>query len=161
MVSSICTYPFHMYRNGGLIFTLLLSALLISCGTMRPGSSRSVEVKLLEHYQEWKDTPYVLGGLEETGIDCSGFVMMTMEETFGVKLPRSTREQMQEGSRISKRSLRTGDLIFFQTGSQSYHVGIMVGSFRFIHAASSGGVSMDRIDNSYWEERYYLSRRVI
>lgn len=150
-----------MNRHGGLFLILFLGALLASCGTMRPGSSQSVEVQLLEHYKEWKDTPYVLGGLTDSGIDCSGFVMMTMEETFGVELPRSTREQMEHGSRINKRSLRTGDLIFFQTGPENYHVGIMVGSFRFIHAASSSGVSMDRIDNSYWEERYYRSRRVI
>ena len=150
-----------MHSKAGYFFTLFLCVLLASCGTMRPGSSRSVEVQLLEHYQDWSDTPYVLGGLTNSGVDCSGFVMLTVEETFGVELPRTTREQMQFGSRIRKRNLRTGDLIFFKTGPDTYHVGVMVGTFRFIHASVSGGVSMDRIDNSYWEDRYYLSRRII
>lgn len=150
-----------MHYRTGFILMIAISVLLISCGTLNTGSSRSPESSLMSTYSEWKGTPYILGGNSESGVDCSGFVMTAMQENFGIDLPRTTREQISEGRNVRQRYLRTGDLVFFDTGPLTYHVGIMVGTRRFIHASYSSGVTIDRLDNSYWQERFHAGRRVI
>lgn len=150
-----------MRSRPGFYLLLCTALLAVSCGTLNPGSSRSPEMRLMETYREWSDTPYTLGGNDQSGVDCSGFIKIAMEENFRVSLPRTTSEQIRRGTNVSKRFLRTGDLVFFDTGPLTYHVGIMVGTRRFIHASYSSGVTIDRIDQTYWSERFYAGRRVI
>jgi cell wall-associated NlpC family hydrolase len=78
---------------------------------------------------------YVYGGSSpRSGFDCSGLVRYVYGH-FGVTLPHSSYAQFGRGRRISRSSLRPGDLVFFDGLG---HVGMYVGNGRFIHAPHSG-----------------------
>lgn len=107
--------------------------------------------------------PYKYGGNSpDTGFDCSGFVDHVFRHTLGIKLPRSSYEISQVGQAISKSSLHTGDLVFFNTLHRKFsHVGIYLGGERFIHAPSSGGgVRTENMREDYWKTRYEGARRI-
>ncbi|WP_017940216.1 C40 family peptidase [Zestomonas thermotolerans] len=111
-------------------------------------------------------TPYRYGGnTPEGGFDCSGLIGYVYRDAAGVLLPRSTRELLALGvPRVSRDSLRSGDLVFFATsgGSQVSHAGIYVGEGRFVHAPSSGGtVRLDSLDMKYWQKTYLGARRIL
>ena len=110
-------------------------------------------------------TPYRTAGADPAiGFDCSGFVVYVYRDTLGLKLPRSTAEQYAMPAKSPRRNaLRTGDLLFFDTGGRGVsHVGIYVGEQRFVHAPNQGGrVRLDKLGDRYWEERYRGARRVV
>ncbi len=150
-----------LYRIPHLIFavcTLFSTLLLISCGS--PRGAVNPEVRLQQQFKQWEGTPYRLGGNSRNGIDCSSFVQMMMKDAFGIDIPRTTREQMEFGRRIPPGSARLGDLIFFQTGRTTYHVGILMRGDFFMHASTSKGVTIDRLRDPYWQERMIQARRV-
>lgn len=142
--------------------------LLTACGggERRPvrgkyKSGGSVNSVLKAQYSEWKGVRYRMGGLSKKGIDCSGFVHLTFKQRFGRKIPRSTKTLAKYGKTISRGSLRAGDLVFFKTGARVRHVGIYYGGNRFLHASTSKGVMISRMDDVYWGKRYWQARRVM
>ncbi|WP_186788661.1 C40 family peptidase, partial [Salmonella enterica] len=96
------------------------------------------------------------------GVDCSGFVVVTMRDKFDLQLPRDTREQSKIGTRIDKDELLPGDLVFFKTGSgeSGLHVGIYDTNNEFIHASTSRGVMRSSLDNVYWRKNFWQARRI-
>lgn len=121
----------------------------------------SIQKQLKNAHQKWKGTPYRYGGENSNGIDCSAFTQQVFHDFFGLDLPRHTRSQLQEGTSIRRRSIKTGDLIFFKTGRGSLHVGISVGDGDFLHASVSSGVMISNIGDRYWATRYLGARRVL
>jgi cell wall-associated NlpC family hydrolase len=119
-----------------------------------------VRAQLLKQLDEWQGVPYRYGGLSKRGVDCSGFTYLTFAEQFGIRLPRTTGSQVKKGIEVDQSELLPGDLIFFNTGYQQRHMGVYVGKKQFIHASSSRGVMISRLDNPYWQDAYWLSRRV-
>ncbi|SQD77052.1 NlpC/P60 family protein [Moritella yayanosii] len=115
---------------------------------------------LLSQYNDWRGTPHKWGGMSKKGVDCSGLVKLTFEQQFSLSLPRTTAGQVKVGHSIKRQQLRTGDLVFFKTGVNVRHVGIMVDELQFFHASSSRGVILSRLDNPYWNSHYWQSRRV-
>ncbi len=117
---------------------------------------------LSEQQYEWAGTPYILGGQSRNGVDCSGFVQTTFLDRFGIRLPRSTREQANYGTKISKSEIQTGDLVFFKTGRgpNGYHVGIYVKEDKFLHASTKGGVIYSSMNSPYWQKAYWQTRRI-
>ena len=81
------------------------------------------------------------------GIDCSGLLVKSFESV-GMKIPRTTAEQIDIGKRVSLRKSREGDLVFFAFGKSRRkvtHVGMVSNiknekNINFIHASSSRGV---------------------
>lgn len=122
--------------------------------------TQSVKNKLLQQHKEWKSAPYVFGGLSKSGVDCSGFVYLTYRSKLGYELPRSTEMQSVVGKAVAKNNLQTGDLVFFRTGMATRHVGIVIGNGKFLHASSSKGVIISRLDNVYWASKYWMARRI-
>ncbi|MFC0228966.1 NlpC/P60 family protein [Serratia aquatilis] len=116
--------------------------------------------KILTHYVEWEGVNYKLGGNSAKGIDCSAYMQRVFKDEFSFSLPRSTSEQIKLGSRVAKDELDTGDLLFFKTSSRQLHVGVYIGEGQFIHASTSVGVTISKLDNSYWKERYKQARRI-
>ncbi|MEX0929068.1 MAG: NlpC/P60 family protein [Balneolales bacterium] len=133
---------------------LVLGLFATSCATLNP------QKKLADSYHEWKGTPYRLGGADKNGIDCSAFVQIVMEDQFGVEMPRVTKEQIKAGKRIWRRRATTGDIVFFQTGRQTLHVGIMIDRRRFMHASTSQGVMISSLNENYWRDRFIRARRM-
>lgn len=96
--------------------------------------------------------PYLPGGEDPTGMDCSGLVQYTYYRA-GLRVPRTAAAQFQEGQRL--RSARPGDLLFFNTrGGGVSHVGIYVGNRQMVHVSSSSRqVRKVSLDQRYWRER--------
>ena len=125
--------------------------------------SRSVRIDYLlqEAHQEWRGTPYILGGVNRRGIDCSAFIREVYREYFNIKLPRHTRDQIRTGRSVRQTRIRPGDMIFFETSRGVLHVGIAMKDGRFLHASTSQGVTISRLDSRYWSKRYLRARRVL
>lgn len=119
-----------------------------------------VRKQLLGQLSEWKGVPYRFGGMTKQGVDCSGFVYLAFVNEFDIRLPRTTSHQVTQGVIVDKEDLVPGDLVFFNTSYKDRHVGIYVGDDQFIHASSSRGVMMSSLENPYWQDAYWHSRRV-
>ena len=104
-------------------------------------------------------SPIGTGGTSPAGFDCSGFTQYVYA-TYGIVLPRDTREQYQSGDPVD--DVAPGDLLFFTTtGPGPTHVGIAIGGGAFVHAPSSSGVvRVERLDARYWSVRYLGARRI-
>ncbi len=152
-------------------------SLLVGCGSLQESrvsvhsdrsanrlshsaSTATVKKKLLAQYQKWRGVRYRLGGLSRRGVDCSGLVMLVFKSQFGIDLPRTTHNQANSGKYISQSALKSGDLVFFKIGIKSRHVGIYLEHGKFMHASSSKGVTISRLDNVYWRAKYWKSIRV-
>jgi hypothetical protein len=130
-----------------------------------PGPEQSLVSKdnillLQRHYEKWRGTPYIDGGMSASGIDCSGFTVLAYRDLFGLSLPRTAGEQAESGREITKASLKSGDLVFFNTGKTKKHVGIYFADDQFIHASLTKGVTLSSLDDSYWQDKYWQARRL-
>ncbi len=130
----------------------------------RIGNTTSVNSESLlllkHHYEKWRGTPYVPGGMSASGIDCSGFTLLAYRDLFGVSLPRTTAEQAVSGREVARAALKSGDLVFFNTGRFKKHVGIYLGDDQFIHASLTKGVTLSSLEDNYWQEKYWQARRM-
>ncbi len=126
-------------------------------------TNHQIKRELNKQYAFWKGSRYKIGGLKRSGVDCSGFIYRAFKDGVGVNLPRTTAQQSKLGHFINKRKLKVGDLVFFKTGSilKSRHVGIYTGSNQFMHASTSKGVMKSSLNNPYWKQAYWHSRRVL
>lgn len=108
-------------------------------------------------------TPYSYGSAGNGGFDCSGLIYSVYKNNLGVNLPRSSVEQSQYGTQISRDNLQPGDLIFFNTyGSGVSHVGIYMGDNNFVHASSGEGkVVVSSLTEDYYNSRYVNATRVL
>lgn len=121
---------------------------------------------ILTEASTYLGTPYRYGGTTRNGIDCSAFVLSVFGAAAGLTLPRVAASQSQEGEAIDKENLQKGDLIFFSHGRRISHVGIVEsvteeGEVKFIHAATSKGVMISSLNDSYWGPKFRFAKRVI
>ena len=103
------------------------------------------------------DRNYTYGGKKlHTGFDCSGLVSFVYKESAGIALQGSAADMAKKTRTINANNAQPGDLVFFNTlGSPNSHVGIYIGSGKFIHAANERtGVRQERLDNRYWSQRF-------
>ena len=111
-------------------------------------------------YDAWKGTPYRLGGASKRGIDCSAFVQVGYFNVYDKMLPRTTSELAKLGQSVTVSKAKEGDLVFFKTGYRLRHVGIYLGNSEFLHASTSQGVTISRLDNPYWRRTFWQVRRI-
>jgi hypothetical protein len=99
---------------------------------------------LLRTAELFVNTPYLWGGRNIFGLDCSGFVQVVFA-MHGIRLPRNAREQALEGVPVaSLAEAYPGDLVFFANDAgRITHVGILVAPDRILHC--SGDVHVDPI----------------
>jgi lipoprotein Spr len=113
---------------------------------------------------EWMGVRYVWGGNSKNGIDCSAFTERILNEVYQVKSSRLVMGQYNLCTLIDSSDLKLGDLIFFKTHNKRKgltHVAFSLGGRYFIHASSSRGVVIDRLDNSYYRKTYRSSGRLL
>lgn len=123
-------------------------------------SDAPVVEKLYQHYNQWRGVAYREGGMSKRGVDCSGFVHLAYKQSLHRNIPRTTELLMSSGKKVSSSQLRPGDLVFFKTGWKKRHVGIYLKQGKFMHASSSRGVMISRLDNPYWSDAYWMARRL-
>ena len=115
-----------------------------------PFSSVSAE-KVLQVASQYVGTPYIFGGSNPRGFDCSGYVMFVFAQ-FGVELRHSVTAQARVGIIISPEDARPGDVVIFNDHS---HNGIYAGNGQFYHAPQPG----DRVKLApIFDPRHYFIR---
>ena len=106
---------------------------------------------------------YVWGGTSLTsGADCSGF-LQSLLAGFGIRVPRVTYDQINDGSKISFQDLQAGDLVFFDTNTRVAgpdHVGMYIGGGQFVHAPKPGdSVKVSELNDGYYGKLFMGGRR--
>ena len=120
-----------------------------------------VEQRLRQAAHDWEGTPHRIGGLDRSGIDCSGLVVRIYADLFDHQLPRTTGALARAGRSAGRRALRPGDLVLFRIPDRKQHVGIFLGREEFVHASASRGVMISRLDESYWRRAFRTARRIL
>ncbi|MDR0825207.1 MAG: C40 family peptidase [Prevotella sp.] len=172
-----------------IFVSVVLLFFLLSCGTQRPQGGLLYDPKEVAQlsnklgvglsnmdkdddrnmplYAEaslWLGVPYRSGGLSRKGLDCSGFTFLMYQKVYGKTIPRSTADlSKMKMSNISKQNLKTGDLVFFATSEDKNrinHVGIYLKEGHFIHASTSKGVIVSKLDESYYERAWKKGGRL-
>jgi len=96
--------------------------------------------------RKYLNAPYLWGGRNPFGIDCSGFTQMVFK-ICGYNLFRDSWQQASQGKSLKTGdATRPGDLAFFKNaGGKIVHVGIVLEDDKIIHA--SGRVRIDHIND--------------
>ncbi|OPH46853.1 hypothetical protein BC351_13025 [Paenibacillus ferrarius] len=109
------------------------------------------------------------GPYPETGkFDCSTFTQYVYGK-YGIKLQRLARQQATQGTLVSRKTLRKGDLMFFyvpgrfKTNKTVGHVGIYIGNMQMLHASPEpkNGVQISNIDKAYWKATFLRAKRIV
>jgi cell wall-associated NlpC family hydrolase len=82
--------------------------------------------------------PYSWGAAGPSSFDCSGLVVWAYAQVGKSGLPHYTGDLFALGTKVSRGSLRSGDLVYF--GSNLHHMGIYLGDGKFLHAPQTGDV---------------------
>ncbi len=123
----------------------------------------SIRHRLVQAGFQFLGVRYRLGSIsEKNGFDCSGLVKKVFS-IFNIDLPRTSREQFQQGQKVDRENLQKGDLVFFSSGGKTpTHVGIYIGNDKFLHAARKARqVIVSDLNKIWYSMRYLGARRVI
>ena len=120
-----------------ILFFLTFTLLTVSL----EAKNRKVNKAYLRYYIEATakaklGKKYKWGGNGPYAYDCSGFTKAVFALN-GIQIPRNSWKQAQIGIKVSRKELKRGDLIFFNSKHHKgvNHVGIYIGHGKFIHAS--------------------------
>lgn len=85
-------------------------------------------------------TPYVWGGTSQSGVDCSGLVLLAYAAA-GRHMPRISADQARQGKRVGLDQLKPGDLVAWDNSSRNNgadHIAIYIGNGLIIEAPRPG-----------------------
>lgn len=120
-----------------------------------------VNIPLLELIDKWWGTRYCMGGSTENCIDCSAFTQIILKDIYSRILPRTSQEQYNMSRRVELEDLLEGDLVFFSSGGRAItHVGVYLQNNKFVHASTSGGVTITDLSDKYWNPKFRGGGRV-
>jgi len=122
-------------------------------------------LRLYGFIDQWMATPYLWGGTDEKGIDCSAFMQRLLAEVYNIHIPRTSVQQFFNDwiDRFgSTEYLSEGDLVFFRTMDDKIisHVGMYLKNRMFVNSSSSKGVSIACLDDPYWKRCYVAAGRI-
>ncbi|GAA4205964.1 NlpC/P60 family protein [Pedobacter jeongneungensis] len=147
----------YTFRHKNILYLIALVAFLSSCGTRKytvksdtkaaKAADAMANLKSKQLYRfitDWTGVRYRFGGLDKSGIDCSGFAFLLEKEIYGITLPRISRDQANAVRRKDIDNLKEGDLVFFSFGGNDVdHVGVYLNNGFFVHASTTRGVIVD------------------
>ncbi|MDR0602649.1 MAG: C40 family peptidase [Treponema sp.] len=128
--------------------------------------AREARLRVITAAEKYQGVRYRYGGVDNQGLDCSGFVYRSFRDALSVSVPRTTGGLYAWVEKIDDREMQAGDLLFFKTTSAGTvsHVGIYTGNGRFIHSASEGpetGVIYSNLSEKYWNRTYTGAGRAL
>ncbi|TFD72232.1 C40 family peptidase [Cryobacterium sp. Hb1] len=120
-------------------FAATLAAALGTAGTTATNATGSgmgaTGTDVVASAEKYLGVPYVFGGEDSSGMDCSGLVQ-TVYADIGIELPRLVSGQMKMGTEVaSLAEAQPGDLIVTGGGD---HILIYAGDNKVIHAPYPG-----------------------
>lgn len=152
-------------RTAALLLLAALPALgLAAEAPLAVAKARDLRSRLVSDAETYLGVPYLYGGLDSKGIDCSGLVYRVYKDVLGLGVPRTTKTLYDFAEKVNRESLQPGDLVFFDTTGPLAHVGIFEGEGVFIHAASEGpktGVIKSSLAEPYWTKAYAGGGRLV
>lgn len=131
-------------------------------------NNASLEDNIVSYGIELLGTPYVGGGSNMDGFDCSGFVYFVFKH-FKIQVPRSSSQFKDFGKEISIDSVRKGDILVFLSPTRNVigHLGIVTNpkgkESDFIHASSGREmkVIITSLKNKGYTRRFIKAVRVL
>ena len=165
-------YRYRFTRFSVCMLFAVCTLLLSSCGTRAPRvdyrelarAAVRLEMDIDADDNHRIGVPYRHGGTTHRGTDCSGFTSAVYKKVYHKKLQRNSDAQRTEDCRkISKRQLKEGDLVFFHNGRRkrvANHVGIYLKDGKFVHASTSSGVIVSRLEEPYYRKCWMQGGRV-
>ena len=168
-----------MKRLRYILLLSLLPLLLGSCRTVAPAYDYQelaraslrlgIDIDMKDNHAlyvesgHWIGVPYRGGGTTKRGIDCSGLTSAIYKKVYRKSLERNSDDQRKKDCRkVKKSKLKEGDLVFFHNGrkkKRATHVGIYLKDRKFIHASTSQGVIISRLDEEYWKKHWLSGGR--
>ncbi|MBZ9634530.1 C40 family peptidase [Clostridium sp. FP1] len=98
------------------------------------------------------------------GFDCSGFVQY-IYKNFGIDLPRTSMDQINQGRSVTINNLEKGDLVFFMTNPalphEVSHVGMYIGNNKFVHSPNACDVIKISELTGYYKDKFVIGKRMI
>ncbi|MCA1950716.1 MAG: C40 family peptidase [Treponema sp.] len=155
-----------MFRSLWLAVLFLLLQLLqpLYAEPVVVADPRTARQEMVAAALSYLGTPYLYGGIDEKGLDCSGFIYQVMLKSLGIAVPRTSIALFRWTESVSLAQLDAGDLLFFNTTGTVSHVGLYIGENRFVHSASEGqetGVIISSLDEPYWKTHFVGAGRVV
>ncbi|WP_053057660.1 C40 family peptidase [Rubrobacter aplysinae] len=133
-----------------VVLAIVLVALMCVAAasvSSKPAHAQSGQAVVREA-ESWLGTPYVWGGTNRYGVDCSGLIQ-AVHRNLGVSMPRTTWSQWWAGGRSWWNGANPGDMVFSNYGyGWASHVGIATGTGYTINAPYPGTVV--RYDPIWW-----------
>lgn len=131
-----------LLTRAGTASALTLAA--VGGGIVVPGlsgdaSAATMATKALQVAAAKKGSPYQYGATGPRRFDCSGLTLYAYKKA-GKRLPRTAAAQYNRTHHISASHRRAGDLVFFHSGRNVYHVGIYAGKGKIWHSPRTGSV---------------------
>jgi len=157
---------YGIYFFGDIVFVEKAAVDIPSFVIMQPRQlpgSITLACKIIELAMQYLGVPYRWAGNGPHSFDCSGFMVYILRP-FGISVHRRSVDMARNGVQVTRNALEPGDLVFFSAtpgGSRITHVGMYIGGGEFIHSATSTGVTIDRMDHSYYRPRFVTARRVL
>lgn len=138
------------------------SDIKVSSSESTPTNTNKKIDKVISTVKAQVGKPYVYGAAGPNSFDCSGLTYYSYKQV-GIYLNRSSRSQASNGTYVSKSNLKPGDLVFFNSGTNTIrHVGMYVGNGKFVHSPSPGkSVKYENLNSSYYQKGYVTARRII
>jgi peptidoglycan DL-endopeptidase CwlO len=156
------------------IAALAAWGLLIACAGQEPGSpqeprepvvarapapGQSVGERAAVIAVRQVGVPYRYGGNGVDGFDCSGLVHYAYARA-GKTVPRTTGDLWHRTRPVSGGELEAGDVLFFDIEGKVSHVGLYLGSGRFVHAPSTGReVTVADLHSGYYQNAFIRGGR--
>jgi len=150
------------------LVSLSEKSLIESISLTKKSGTHSFAESIIDYSKNYLGLPYRRGSQGPKSFDCSGFTSFIFKN-FGYNLSSGCITQVNQGTKIDKEKLKTGDLIFFKgrdaKSARVGHVGIVVsnngGDIRFIHACNRGVIIEDLNDSPYYKPRYVTGLRIL
>jgi len=158
----------HTHSRLSYYLLIVLAIFMGSCGSRRvavrpnphaagvaDAMSHLRSKKLYSFITDWTGVRYRLGGLDKSGIDCSGFALLLQRDIYGNTLPRRSRDQAESVKEKKFAELKEGDLVFFSFGGREVdHVGVYLNDNYFVHASTTKGVIVDDLRVAAYQKTF-------